>query len=116
VEASLTNFQTDLALVSAEIETLQSRSKALKTMLENRKLVEKLLSHTVEDLSISPAVVRKISEDAINEDWVKALLHLERQSDNSQRKMKSQVVIKAVEDVKPLLSNLTKKVSLRYRC
>ena len=110
MEISLTNFQTDLAVVSAEIETLQSRSTALKTMLENRKMVEKLLGPAVEEVSISPAVVRKISEDPVDEGWVRALMHLERQWDIGQRKMRTQVTIKAVGDVKPLLSNLTNKV------
>lgn len=116
MEASLINFQTDLAVVSAEIETLQSRSKVLKTMLENRKLVEQLLGPAVEEISISPAVVRKISEDAVDEDWVRALVHLDRRSEIIQRQMKSQVAIKAVEDAKPLLSNLTNKVSRPDRC
>ncbi len=116
MEASLINFQTDLAVVSAEIETLQSRSKVLKTMLENRKLVEQLLGPAVEEISISPAVVRKISEDAVDEDWVRALVHLDRRSEIIQRQMKSQVAIKAVEDAKPLLSNLTNKVSLPDGC
>ena len=116
MESSLTNFQTDLAVVSTEIETLQSRSMALKIMLENRKLVEKLLGPTVEEVSISPAMVRKISENAVDETWVRALKHLERQSDISQTNMKSQVAIRAVEDVKPLLSNLTNKVRVQYSC
>lgn len=111
METSLTHFQSDLAVVSAEIETLQSRSTALKTMLENRKSVEKLLGPVVEEVSISPAVVRGISDGAVDEGWVRALVHLERQTEYSQRMKTSQVAIKAVEDVKPLLSNLTNKVS-----
>lgn len=85
-------------------------------MLENRKLVEKLLGPAAEDMSISPAVVKKISEDAVDEDWVRALVHLERQSDTVQKKMKNQGAIKAVEDVKPLLSSLTNKVSHQRSC
>src|SRR3954469_12759153 len=51
VETYLTNFQTDLAAVSAEIESLQNRSIALNTKLQNRKVVEKLLGPAVEDIS-----------------------------------------------------------------
>ena len=58
VETYLTNFQSDLEAVSAEIESLQNRSIALNTKLENRKTVEKLLGPAVEDISLSPAVVR----------------------------------------------------------
>jgi len=38
VESYLSSFQTDLGLVSAEIETLQTRSQALNRRLENRKV------------------------------------------------------------------------------
>src|SRR5436190_3832168 len=41
VEINLTNFQNDLGIVSAEIETLQARSTALSIRLENRKAVER---------------------------------------------------------------------------
>ena len=71
VEINLTKFQNDLGAVSAEIETLQARSTALSIRLENRKVVEKGLGPIVEEITISPAVVRKISEGMIDEAWVK---------------------------------------------
>ena len=80
VEANLTNFQSDLEAVSAEIESLQNRSIALNTKLENRKVVEKLLGPAVEDISISPAVVRKIAEGPVDEGFVRALIEVEKRS------------------------------------
>jgi len=110
VEISLTSFQKDLGLVSAEIETLQSRSTALNTRLENRKVVEKLLGPAVEDVSISPAVVRAVSEGPIDESWVKALAELEKRSKVIEEKLKTTNAVKSVSDIKPLLDNLTSKV------
>jgi hypothetical protein len=106
----LTNFQSDLGAVSAEIETLQSRSTALNTKLENRKVVEKLLGPAVEDISISPAVVKRISEGPIDDNFLRALGELEKRSKSINSKAKDNTHIKALEDVKPMLDDLTNKV------
>ncbi len=92
---------------------MQSRSTALNTKLENRKTVEKLLRPAVEEISISPDIVRKISEDAIDESWIKALEQIEKRSSIIEGNVKSKINIRAVEGVKPLLDDLTKKVSMR---
>ncbi len=111
VEASLTNFQNDLGTVSAEIETLQNRSIALNTKLENRRVVEKLLGPTVEEISISPAIVTKIVEGPIDSEWVEALKVLEKRSKAIESRLASPDKVLAVADVKPLLDDLTNLVS-----
>jgi len=113
VEVSLSNFQKDLGNVSAEIETLQSRSTALNTRLENRKVVEKILGPAVEDISIAPTVVKKIAEGAIDHDWVKALDILEKRSRAIESKSKGSEKVLAIGDVKPLLEDLQNLVSVR---
>lgn len=109
---NLTSFQNDLEVVSAEIETLQARSTALSVRLENRKLVEHGLGPVVEEISLSPAVVRKIVEGPIDEAWVKALAEVEKRSKAMDAKSKEQRNIKGISDLKPLLENLIKKVRL----
>lgn len=113
VEVSLSNFQKDLGNVSAEIETLQSRSTALNTRLENRKVVEKILGPAVEDISIAPTVVKKITEGAIDHDWVKALDILEKRSRAIESKSKGSEKVLAIGDVKPLLEDLQNLVSVQ---
>jgi hypothetical protein len=110
VELNLTSFQNDLAQVSAEIETLQARSTALSVRLENRKKVESGLGPIVEEISISPAVVRKIVEGPIDEAWVRALAEVEKRSKAIDAKAKEHQNIKGMADLKPLLENLVKKV------
>lgn len=110
VETNLTSFQKDLALVSTEIETLQARSTALSARLENRKQVEAALGPIVEEISISPAVVKKIIEGTIDEGWVKSLAEVEKRSKAMQSKSKTQSHIKGLMDLKPLLENLVSKV------
>lgn len=110
VEISLTNFQKDLGVVSAEIETLQSRSTALNTKLDNRKSVEKLLGPAVEEMSIAPTVVKKISEGPIDYTWVKALEDLEMRLKLIDNKIKGSDGILAASDLRPLLEDLTSLV------
>ena len=98
--------------MSAEIQTLQSRSTALNTRLENRKVVEKLLGPAVEEVSISPAVVKTISEGPTDQNWIKALEELEKRSKVIDEKMKGPAKVLAVTDIKPLLVDLTNKVSI----
>lgn len=112
VEINLTRFQNDLGAVSSEIETLQARSTALSIRLENRKVVEKGLGPIVEEITVSPAVVRKISEGIIDEAWVKALAEVEKRSKALDLKSKEQRKIKGVNDLRPLLDHLVNKVSL----
>lgn len=114
VETYLTGFQADLGAVSAEIETLQQRSMALNTQLENRKVVEKLLGPSVEEFTLSPVLVRKISEGPIDEAWVRALTDLEKRSKVINRK-NDEGDIKAFFDLKPLLSDLNDRAVERIR-
>ncbi|OAG19318.1 Vps52-domain-containing protein [Alternaria alternata] len=115
VEANLTNFQSDLEAVSAEIESLQNRSIALNTKLENRKVVEKLLGPAVEDISISPAVVRKIAEGPVDEGFVRALTEVEKRSKAVNDKAKENPELAAIKDVKPLLDGLINRAIERIR-
>lgn len=115
VETYLTNFQADLGAVSAEIESLQDRSVALNTKLENRKIVEKILGPAVEDISISPATVRKIAEGPVDDGFIKALSDLEKRSKTVAAKTASQPDLQALADIKPLLTDLTNKAIERIR-
>lgn len=110
VEISLTNFQKDLGAVSAEIETLQSRSMALSTRLENRKTVERLLGPAVEEIAIAPAVVKRIADGPIDQAWVNAVEDLERRLSNLDSRTKSLDSIVAISDLRPLLGDLTNLV------
>jgi len=115
VEFSLTNFQNDLGTVSAEIETLQSRSTSLNTKLENRRVVEKLLEPAVEEIAVAPSVVRQISEGAIDHDWIKSLTLLEKRLQLIHNHSQGSPKILAVTNIKPLLEDLTALAIERVR-
>jgi hypothetical protein len=110
VETNLTSFRNDLAMVSADIETLQARSEALNVRLENRKAVEKGLGPVVEEISVSPVVVAKISEGHIDEQWVLALREVDKRA-AAYKSTSVQKESKAWADLGPLLEKLLQKVS-----
>ncbi|KAG0638225.1 Sac2 family-domain-containing protein [Tuber brumale] len=113
VESYLYSFQTDLGVVSAEIETLQNRSTMLNKRLENRRGVEKLLGPVVEDVALSPNVVKRIIDGDVNDSWVRSLQVVDA-------KMKAIAAldatkVKATKDVKPELERLELKAIERVR-
>ncbi|KAL7275223.1 Vacuolar protein sorting-associated protein 52 [Rhizina undulata] len=113
VESYLSSFQDDLGVVSAEIETLQNRSTALNQKLENRKNVEKLLGPIVEDVAISPRIIKRLVEGDVNETWVKALQEADRKMKAVE--LRDPAKVKAVQDVRPELERLTHKAIERVR-
>ncbi|OTA30450.1 hypothetical protein BTJ68_10100 [Hortaea werneckii EXF-2000] len=115
VETYLTNFRADLAAVSSEIEHLQQRSSALNNKLQNRKAVEKVLGPEVEAFAIPPAVVRKITEGAVDGNWVKALEQLEKRIKTIEAKAKEGKDVKAVQDIRPLIDEVSSKAVERIR-
>lgn len=112
VELYLSDFQRELGAVSAEIETLQARSVQLNAMLENRRNVERLLGPAVEEISISPRAVRLIAEGPIDENWLRALNDIETRSASIESKISASTSAKAIEDVRPLLTDIKNKVSV----
>ena len=80
--------------------------------LENRRAVDKLLGPALEEISISPTVVKAISEGSIDPAWIKALEELEKRSKVIDEKSRGPDKILAVTDIKPLLVDLTNKVCI----
>lgn len=72
-------MQKDLGTVSSEIETLQDRSHNINAQLSRRRVIENLLGPTLEDTAIPPAIVVKLSEGDVDQDWIVALAVLDRQ-------------------------------------
>lgn len=115
VETYLTSFRADLAAVSNEIETLQNRSTTLHNRLENRKAVEKVLGPELEAFSIPPSVVRKITEGAVDEQWLKALQELEKRSKLIEARIKDGKDVKAVQDIQPFINDVSTRAVERIR-
>lgn len=115
VETNLTSFRNDLATVSADIETLQARSTTLNVRLGNRKAVEKGLGPVVDELSVSPTVVSKITEGHIDEAWVKVVAEIDRRAIAYKKNTSSTQGNKGLQDLGPLLEKLVLKAIERIR-
>ncbi|PNY23998.1 Vacuolar protein sorting-associated protein [Tolypocladium capitatum] len=116
VEANLASFRNDLAAVSADIESLQARSTALNRRLENRREVEKALGPLVEELSVSPETISKISGGHIDESWAKMLSEVDRRAEAHKKKTSlGSAHNKAAEELGPLLEKITLKAVERIR-
>lgn len=115
VETYLTSFQAELAAVSNEIESLQSRSTALNNKLENRTAVEKVLGPEVEAFCIPPGVVRKITEGAVDDQWIRSLYELEKRSKSIDAKIKEGKDVKAAQDIQPFINDISTKAVERIR-
>ncbi|RKF73163.1 Vacuolar protein sorting-associated protein 52 A [Golovinomyces cichoracearum] len=115
VESNLITFREELALVSAEIEIIQARSKNLSISLDNRKNAEHALSPIIEEISISPATVKKIVDGFIDEAWVRAMADIDKKLKALDTKIKDQRNIKGIINLKPLLNNLVYKAIERIR-
>jgi hypothetical protein len=107
----LTGFKSDLGAVSVEIETLQRRSETMNSRLENRRVVEKLLGPAVEEMTISPEIIKQIVDAPIDEAWIRALGELDRKSKVVQSKVTEPRKIKALNDILPIMQSLINKVS-----
>lgn len=68
-----------------------------------------------EDISISPTVIKIISEGPIDLNWVRAMDELEKRSKALKSKAQGPETIKAIVDVKPLLEDLVNKVTNHHR-
>jgi septal ring factor EnvC (AmiA/AmiB activator) len=110
VEDNLANFRNDLAIVSADIESLQDRSTALNNRLENRQKVEKALGPLVEELSVSPEIITKIAEGHVDETWAKMLAEIDKRAAAHKKRSLEPEEMKASGDLGPLLEKLTLKV------
>lgn len=115
VESYLSSFKAELGQVSAEIESLQSRSVQLNTQLDNRRKVEKLLGPAVEEVSLSPQTVRAVSDGPIDDVFAKALTEIEARLLTAKERDNNGGQTKAVEDVKPLLDDLRNRAVERVR-
>ncbi|KAL7810362.1 Sac2 family domain-containing protein [Trichoderma gracile] len=114
VENNLTDFRNDLSTVSADIETLQSRSSALSRRLENRKRIEKALGPLVEELSVSPDTISRITTGHVDEVWARTLNEVDKRA-AAIKKLSGTQQGKASEELGPILEKLILKAIERIR-
>ncbi|KAI0750654.1 vacuolar sorting protein [Daedaleopsis nitida] len=102
LEGFLSTFQKDLSAVSGQISNLQDRSKDIDNRLRSRRRIEKPLSNLLADLCIPPALATLILDTPVGEDWIPAIVELERRLDT----LKLRVRVKAARDLSEVAEGL----------
>lgn len=72
----LTNFNQELIKLSTELNNLKSKSLNLTSDLSKRQEIENIYTPIINDLIISPDLIRNIFNGEINENWCDDLLFL----------------------------------------
>ncbi|KAI8073158.1 Sac2 family-domain-containing protein [Gongronella butleri] len=113
MEELLDVFQGDLGNISDEIQSLQERSSQMNIRLRNRKAVESRLGRVLQGMVIPPYVIKKISEDDVDEVWLQYILGINKQMRFV--KANQQKPIKALRNVGPELERLRLKAAATIR-
>ncbi|ORX50460.1 Vps52-domain-containing protein [Hesseltinella vesiculosa] len=113
MEELLDVFQGDLGNISGEIQSLQERSSQMNIRLRNRKVVESRLTRVLQGMVIPPYVIKKISEDEVDEVWMQYVLGINKQMRFV--KANQQKPIKALRNVGPEMERLRLKAAATIR-
>ncbi|KAI8091254.1 Sac2 family-domain-containing protein [Gilbertella persicaria] len=113
MEELLSVFQTDLGHISGEIQSLQQQSTQMSIKLKNRKTVESRLGKALQGMVIPPYVIKKITEDDVDEVWLEYLLMINKQMRFV--KANQHRPIKALRNVGPELEKLRLKAVATIR-
>ena len=118
----LGKFQDDLGAISAEIESLQRKSKAMSVQLNNRKEAEQRLYQFVHHVHLPEPLVQTLLDGEVNEHYMQCLyslhnriLYITRQLANTSASNSSPRHSQAVIDVIPALLRLKLKSVARIR-
>ncbi|RHZ76011.1 hypothetical protein Glove_208g104 [Diversispora epigaea] len=113
MENMLSVFQKDLGNISTEIQTLQDKSFSMNIKLKNRTAVEKKLDNVLEGIVIPPLMIKKITEDEVDESWLAYLTELNKKM--TYVKYNQNKNLKAIKDVGPELEKLRLKATEKIR-
>ena len=76
MQEMLLGFQGDLSGISEEIRYLQEESFSMNIRLKNRRIAEELLHHFVQNSAIAPDTMTVITDSAIDETFLEAVVDL----------------------------------------
>ncbi|KAF9388230.1 Vacuolar protein sorting-associated protein 52 [Podila verticillata] len=104
MENLLSIFQNDLGNISAEIQTLQTKSVSMSIQLKNRMTVENHLNCLLEGILVTPQLIRKIYDGEVDDTWLAALADLNSKMHHAKSRQGRH--IRALKEVGPELERL----------
>lgn len=115
LETYMSSFEVELNSLSADMETLESRSRSLNNKLITRQQTEQSLSLVVEALIIPPSIVRQISDGEISIQWLAALKYLAQRQNELNEILKERGEYKAIKAAEQHLDVMARKSVERIR-
>lgn len=115
LQTYLMSFQEGLNTLSADMETLETRSRSLNQKLIICQLAEKKLAPVVEALIIPPAIVRQISDGEISLQWLSALKYISQRQNELSVMLKERGEFVAIEAAEQQLKFVSRKAVERIR-
>ncbi|KAG0016183.1 Vacuolar protein sorting-associated protein 52 [Podila clonocystis] len=113
MENLLSIFQTDLGNISAEIQTLQTKSVSMSIQLKNRMTIENQLNCLLEDVVVTPQLIRKIYDGEVDDTWLAATADLNSRMHHAKSRQGRH--IRALKEVGPELERLRIKAVEKIR-
>ncbi|KAG0332721.1 Vacuolar protein sorting-associated protein 52 [Podila horticola] len=104
MENLLSIFQTDLGNISAEIQTLQTKSVSMSIQLKNRMTIENHLNCLLEGIVVTPHLIRKIYDGEVDDTWLAAIADLNSKMHHAKSRQGRH--IRALKEVGPELERL----------
>ncbi|KAG0075022.1 Vacuolar protein sorting-associated protein 52 [Podila epicladia] len=104
MENLLSIFQTDLGNISAEIQTLQTKSVSMSIQLKNRMIVENHLNCLLEGIVVTPHLIRKIYDAEVDDSWLAAVADLNSKMHHAKSRQGRH--IRALKEIGPELERL----------
>ncbi|KAG0872173.1 hypothetical protein G6F16_005361 [Rhizopus arrhizus] len=113
MEELLNVFQSDLGNISGEIQNLQEKSTFMNLKLKNRKTLESRLGKALQGMVIPPYMIKKITEEEVDEVWLEYLTTINKQMRFI--KANQNRPIKSLQNVGPELEKLRLKAASTIR-
>ncbi|KAG0036263.1 Vacuolar protein sorting-associated protein 52 [Podila clonocystis] len=113
MENLLSIFQTDLGNISAEIQTLQTKSVSMSIQLKNRMTTENHLNCLLEGVVVTPQLIRKIYDGEVDDTWLAATADLNSRMHHAKSRQGRH--IRALKEVGPELERLRIKAVEKIR-
>jgi vacuolar protein sorting-associated protein 52 len=104
MEGLLDTFQGSLESISIEIKLLQQHSSSMSVQVKNRRELGSRLSEFIDDLYVSPELVRSISRASVDEAYIEFVGELHKRMAFAQADKRRN--IRACADMRPHLEKL----------
>lgn len=111
MEDMLLNFQNNLGNISTSIKTLQDQSFSMNLQLKNRKTTEILIGNYIDNITITPQLIKRVNDDDVNDKYLENLIDLNAKADCIAQHSTTQSVL----EIKPVHEKLVARAAYKVK-